>query len=134
MKGKILSEPGAATELDDEALEELVATAEQVVVILESVLEILQAAQASVPAPTLEDLAEIRQGKRLLTREAYLLGLFQLAVVAAENLVSDLRTVDPETLCSVHEVRLSGVQLNAIEEAIAERASREGHPSAGTPK
>lgn len=115
------SEPSCALASGDDDLPELVHTAEQVVRLFETGLEILQAAQATVPAPTLEEVAEIRKGERPLTREAYLLGLFQRAILGAENLASDLRTVDLETLRNVHELELSGVDLNAIEQAVAER-------------
>lgn len=116
-----MSEPAGALPGGDEGLPELVHTAEQVVRLFEAGLEILQAAQATVPAPTLEEVAQIREGRRPLTQEAYLLGLFQRAILGAENLASDLRTVDLETLRSVHELELSGVDLNALEQAVAER-------------
>jgi hypothetical protein len=100
---------------------EVVQTAEEVVRLLEEVLEKLQAAQTSIPAPTLQEIAEIRQGKQPLTEQAYLLGLFQRAILAAENVASDLRAIDLETLRNVHELNLSAVELNAIEQAVAER-------------
>lgn len=102
-------------------MSEVVQTAEEVIRLLEEALEKLQAAQRSIPAPTLQEIAEIRQGKRPLTERAYLLGVFQRAMLAAENAASDLRAVDLETLCNVHELKLSGVELNAIEQAVAER-------------
>jgi hypothetical protein len=106
---------------DSEDLPEIVHAAEEVARLFEAGLEILQAAQATIPAPSLEEVAKIREGKQPLTREAYLLGLFQRAILGAENLASDLRTLDLETLRNVHELELSGVELNAIEEAVAER-------------
>jgi hypothetical protein len=99
----------------------VVFTAQELVRSFDAAVEILQAAQATIPAPTLEEVAEIRQGKRPLTPEAYLLGLFHRSILAAENLASDLRAVDPETLRNVHELQLSGLELNAIEHAVAER-------------
>lgn len=113
---------GRLTVGDDEELPEIVRTAEEVVRLFEAGLEILQAAQSTIPAPSLEEVSEIRAGKRPLTREAYLLGLFQRAILGAENLASDLRSIDLETLRNVHELRLSGVELNAIEQAVAERS------------
>lgn len=104
-----------------EDLPELVHIAEAVVRLFETGLEILQAAQATIPAPSLEEVAEIREGKRPLTQDAYLLGLFQRAILGAENLASDLRTIDLETLGNVHELQLSGVDFNALEQAVAER-------------
>jgi len=107
---------------ESEDLPAVVHTAEQVVRMLDAALELLQAAQATIPAPTLEEVAEIRQGKRSLTQDSYLLGLFQRAILGAENLASDLRAIDLETLRNVHEVQLGIVELNAIEEAVAERS------------
>lgn len=107
---------------DSQDFSEVVRAAEEVVQMLEAALEILQAVQSTIPAPTLEEVAEIRQGKRPLTQEAYLLGNLQRAILGAENVVSDLRAIDPETLRNVHELSLSGVELNAIEQAVAERA------------
>ena len=114
-----MSEPGAG-----EGLPEIVHTAEQLVQMFEAAVEILQAAQTTLPAPTLEEVAEIRQGTRSLTQEAYLLGLFQRAIVGAENLASDLRGLDLETLRHAHEIGLSMLEINAIEEAVAERRKK----------
>lgn len=107
-----------------EDLLRIVGTAEQVAQMLEAALEILQAAQSAIPAPTLEEVAEIRQGKRPLTQEAFLIGSLQRIMLGAENMVSDLRAIDLETLRNVHELLLGDVELNAIEEAVAERAEK----------
>lgn len=107
---------------DDKLMPALVGMAAQAARMFESALELLQEAQASVPAPTLEEVAEMRLGQRPLTREAYLLGLFQRALVGAENLTSDLGAVDEETLRSVHEFELSALEFNAMEEAVVRRA------------
>lgn len=101
---------------------EIASAAAQVVQMLEAGLEILQAAQTCIPAPALEEIAAIRTGKRPLTQAAFLLGLLQRAIVNAENLVSDLRSVDMETLSNLQDLRLSMLELNAIEEAVAERS------------
>ena len=114
----------ASAGLSSEDLLRIVGTAEQVVQIFESALEILETAQSTIPAPALEEVAEIRQGKRPLTQEAYLIGSFQRVILGAENVVSDLRAIDLETLRNVHEVHLGDVELNAIEEAVAERAEK----------
>jgi hypothetical protein len=105
-------------------LRRIVGTAEQVAQMLEAALEILQTAQSTIPAPTLEEVAEIRQGKRPLTREAYAIGNLQRVILNAENAVSDLRAIDLETLRKVHKLSLSDVELNAIEQAVAERAQK----------
>lgn len=107
-----------------EDLLRVVGTAEQVAQMLEAALEILQAAQSAIPAPTLEEVAEIRLGKRPLTQEAFLIGSLQRIMLGAENMVSDLRAIDLETLRNVHELLLGDVELNAIEEAVAERAEK----------
>ena len=105
-----------------DAFTEIASAAAQVVQMLEAGLEILQAAQACVPVPAPEELAAIRTGEQPLTQAAFLLGLFQRAIVNAENLVSDLRSVDMETLSNLQDLRLSMLELNAIEEAVAERS------------
>ena len=108
--------------LSSEDLLRIVGTAEQVAQMLEAALEILQAAQSAIPAPTLEEVAEIRLGKRPLNQEAFLIGSLQRIMLGAENMVSDLRAIDLETLRNVHELLLGDVELNAIGEAVAERA------------
>jgi hypothetical protein len=110
--------------LSSEDLLRIVGTAEQVAQMLEAALEILQAAQSAIPAPTLEEVAEIRLGKRPLTQEAFLIGSLQRIMLGAENMVSDLRAIDLETLRNVHELLLGDVELNAIGEAVAERAQK----------
>ena len=111
-----------------EDLLRIVGTAEEVAQMLEAALEILQAAQSAIPAPTLEEVAEIRLGKRPLTQEAFLIGSLQRIMLGAENMVSDLRAIDLETLRNVHELLLGDVELNAIEEAVAERAQKGERP------
>jgi hypothetical protein len=84
-------------------------------------VETLQTAQRSIPAPTLEEVAVMRRGEKPLTPAAYLLGRFHSSLLAAENLASDFREIDLETLGNVHELELSEVELNAIEQAVKER-------------
>ncbi|HET9228224.1 MAG TPA: hypothetical protein VFR31_16220 [Thermoanaerobaculia bacterium] len=107
-----------------EDLLRIVGTAGQVAQMFEAALEILQTAQSTIPAPTLKEVAEIRQGKRLLTQEAFLLGSFQRVILAAENVASDLQAIDQETLRNVNELNLSDVDLNAIEQAVTERTQK----------
>jgi len=109
----------------------IVGTVEQAVQMFEAALEILQEAQLTIPAPTLEEVAEIRQGQRPLTQETYLLGNFQRAILAAENVASDLRAIDLETLRKVHKLSLSSVELNAVEQAVAERTQKGASTRAG---
>ena len=111
--------------MNRDELQKIVYTTGQVVQMFEAALGILEAAQASISAPALEEVAEILEGKRPLTPQAWLLAVFQRAIVDAENLASDLRAVDLETLRNVHEIRLSGVEISAIEEAIHERGKAE---------
>lgn len=86
--------------------------------------DLLQEVQSLVPAPTLDEIAEMRQRKRPLTREAFLLGLLQRVLVGAENLASDLQSVDEEILRDVHHIQLSALDFNAMEEAVTERMSK----------
>lgn len=102
-------------------LEKVVTLARGLVSLFETALEPLQKALEVIPAPTLEEVAEMRRGERPLTPEAYLLGLCHRSLLAAENLASDFRELDLETLSKVHEMELSEVELNEIERAVAER-------------
>lgn len=88
---------------------------------LESTTEILQEAEALLPVPSLEEIAAMRRREMPLTRDAFLLGLLQRVVVGAENLASDLRNVDEETLRNVHELDVTALEFNAMEEAVARR-------------
>jgi hypothetical protein len=116
---------------DSQDFSEVVRAAGEVAQMLEAALEILQTAQSTIPAPTLEQVAEIRLGRRPLTQEAYLIGNLQRAILGAENVVSDLRAIDLETLRNVHELGLSGLELNAIGQAVAERAQGGARARAG---
>jgi len=102
-------------------LSAVVCVAQEMVQSFDAAVEILQAAEATIAAPTPAEVEQIRQGERPLTPEAYLLGLFRRSILAAENLASDLRAIDLETLGKVHELELSGIEMNAIEQAVAER-------------
>jgi len=121
----------ASAGLSSEDLLRIVGTAEQVVQMFESALEILETAQSTIPAPTLEEVAEIRQGKRPMTQEAYLIGNLQRVILGAENVVSDLRVIDLKTLRSVNKLRLSGLELNALEQAVTERMQKGERPREG---
>ena len=120
--------------LSSEDLLRIVGTAEQVAQMLEAALEILQTAQSTIPAPTLAEVAQIRQGKRPLTQETFLLGSLQRVILAAENVTSDLQAIDLETLRNVHELSLGEVELNAVEQAVAERAQKGKRPREGEGK
>ena len=114
----------SSTSAGSEDLLRIVGTAEQMVQMFEAALEILQTAQSTIPAPSLDEVAEIRLGKRPLTQEAYLLGSFQRVILGAENVASDLQAIDLETLRNVHELNLGDVELNAIEQAVTERMQK----------
>jgi hypothetical protein len=105
-------------------LKRVVTLARGLVSLFETAVESLQTAQGVIPAPTLEELAEMRRGERPLTPEAYLLGLCHRSLLAAENLASDWREIDLKTLSHVHERKLSEIELNEIEQAVAERWSK----------
>ncbi len=104
-------------------LEKVVAVARAMVSLFETAVEPLQKALEVIPVPTLEEVAEMRRRERPLTPEAYLLGHLHRSLLAAENLASDCRELDLETLGKVHEMELSEVELNEIERAVAEQRS-----------
>ncbi|HYN22868.1 MAG TPA: hypothetical protein VE078_18045 [Thermoanaerobaculia bacterium] len=78
-----------------------------------------QRAQAMLPVPSREEVAEMRAGKRSLTREAYLIGFCQRTLVRLEDLIDDVRLgCDDSTIGKVHELQLSAAELNAIQSAV----------------
>ena len=109
---------------DSQDFSEVVRATKEVVQMLEAALEILQTAQSIIPAPTLGEVADMRLGKRPLTPEAYLIGNLQRVILGAENVVSDLRVIDLKTLRNVNKLNLSGVELNALEQAVTERLQK----------
>lgn len=92
---------------------------------LESATEILQEAEALLPAPSLEEIAAMRRKERPLTREAYLLGLLWRVAIGAENLASDLANIDEEVLRNVRDLDVTALEFNAMEEAVACRMAEE---------
>jgi len=116
---------------DSRDVSEVVRAAKEVVQRLEAALEILQTAQSIIPAPTLGEVADMRLGKRPLTREAYLIANLQRVILGAENVVSDLRVIDLKTLRNVNKLHLSGVELNALEQAVTERMQQGERPREG---
>jgi hypothetical protein len=85
---------------------------------LELEVEALQEAQAMVPAPDRLLVARMRQGALPLSRTAYLLGRLQRAIVAVENVASDLRADLEQGFGDVESVELVEADYNAIEEAV----------------
>ena len=81
-------------------------------------VEVLQAAQAMVPLPSRTQVLRMREGAMPLSRAAYLLGRLQRAIVAMENVASDLRT-DLEHGFDGETVELVEADYNAIEAAVA---------------
>jgi transcriptional regulator with XRE-family HTH domain len=68
---------------------------------LEEAGEVLQQLQELIPRPTVEEVAEMRSGKRPVTRSAYLIAQLQAYMCDLENVASDLRVdleyqFDPE--------------------------------------
>jgi hypothetical protein len=91
------------------------------IAVLDSAVAAFQEGQAQVPLPDPEDLARMQRGEIPLTREAYLIGVYQKALVATEDLALDLRlAIKRKTLKNIHEMRLSPVDFNFIQ-AGAER-------------
>ncbi len=109
--------------MDTNPIENLVEVAAQVAQMFEAALELLQEAQSSLPVPTLEQIAEMRRQRQPLTREAWLLGLTQRVLVGAENLASDLQAIDNQIPQDVPTFGLSGLEFNAMEEVVLNRAS-----------
>ena len=93
--------------------------------ILERVTQVLQDVQAALPAPGAKEVAALRTGGSLSVA-AYLNGLLQRVIMSVENAASDLRAgVDEENLSHLDKLRLSAVEINAIEAALSERMT--GH-------
>jgi hypothetical protein len=89
--------------------------------ILERATQILHDVQAALPAPSAKEVAALRRGGSISVA-AYLSGLLQRVIVNVENAASDLRAgMDEETLSVLDELRLSAVEINAIESALSER-------------
>jgi hypothetical protein len=102
----------------------VVTLARGLVSLFETAVEPLQKALEVIPAPTLEEVAEMRRRVRPLTPAVYLLGFFHRSLLAAENLASDFRELDLKTLGKVHKMELSEVEFNEIEQAVAERRKK----------
>lgn len=84
-------------------------------------VEVLQAAQSLIPLaswPSRQQVARMREGTLPMTREAYLLGRLQRAIVAMENVASDLRTDLEHAFGDVETVELVETDYNAIEAAV----------------
>jgi hypothetical protein len=118
-----LIEPEGSSELDTLVLPEVMRLVGKLVEMFEEALEVQQVAQSRIPAPSLEEVAEMRQGTRPLTREAYLIAVLQRCMVGTENQASDLR-IDEEVLRGVAEFQLTEVDFNALEEAVTARGQR----------
>lgn len=85
-------------------------------------VEVLQAAQSLVPPskrPTRTQVLRMREGALPLSRAAYLLGRLQRAIVAVENVASDLRTDLEHGFGGLDTVELVEADYNAIEAAVA---------------
>lgn len=89
--------------------------------VLERALQTLQEAQDALPLPEPADVALLRQGGSL-SITAHLIGLLQRVIINVENAASDLRAgIDVETLAVLDQMRLSRIEINAIESAMQER-------------
>lgn len=90
--------------------------------VLEGTVDALQQGQTRVPPPRMKEIAEMRSGKRPLSREAFLLGAYQRLLIEAENLISDLRSITHTTAWgAAHALE---VDFNAIEAAVSARHSK----------
>jgi hypothetical protein len=89
--------------------------------ILERVVLILHSVQSALSAPSQKEVAALRSGGSLSVA-AYLSGLLQRVLVNVENAASDLRAgADEEHLADLDGIRLSAVEISAIESALQER-------------
>jgi hypothetical protein len=83
--------------------------------VLERSAEVFQDGQNLVPLPTVEELAAMRRRERPLALEAYLIGLYQRAIIAAEDLASDLRlAIEEDILKGVKNLQLTEAEFNGI--------------------
>jgi hypothetical protein len=82
-------------------------------------VEVLQSAQALIPVPSVTQVARMRRGTLPLSRNAYLLGRLQRAIVTIENVASDLRTDLEHGFADPESVELVEADFNAIEAAVA---------------
>jgi hypothetical protein len=81
-------------------------------------VEVLQSAQALIPFPSLTQVARMRTGALPLSRYAYLLGRLQRAIVAIEDVASDLRADLEHGFEDFESVELVEADFNAIEAAV----------------
>lgn len=100
-------------------LEKLLEALEVVVRTLRRTLKVLRRIQASVPAPSPEEVRDIQEGKGPLTRETVLYVLLNGTSESIEYFVSALEGVDLEFLEKLHELSLGGVDFEAMNQAIA---------------
>ena len=105
-------------EFDAEILPKILEMLDRQLESLELEVEVLQAAQAMVPPPSRLQVARMRERALPMSRAAYLLGRLQRAIVAVENVASDLRTDLEHGFGDVEHVELVEADYNAIEEAI----------------
>lgn len=103
------------SDFEKRVLPELLRVVRRQVEVLDTMVEVFQDGQGLVPPPTEEELAAMRRGELPLTREAYLIGVFQRALIPAENLATDLRTaIGADTLRGVVSLQLTEAEFNAI--------------------
>jgi hypothetical protein len=88
---------------------------------LELEVEVLQAAQSLIPPsnrPSRTQVHRMRERTMPLSRAAYLLGRLQRAIVAVENVASDLRTDLEHGFGELEAIELVEADYNAIEAAV----------------
>ena len=105
-------------DFDTSTLPKIVEILERQLDSLESEVEVLQAAQELVPLPSRTQVLRMREGSLPLSRPAYLLGRLQRAIVAVENVASDLRTDLEHGFGDVEAIELVEADYNAIEAAV----------------
>ncbi|HEX3128130.1 MAG TPA: hypothetical protein VH394_12440 [Thermoanaerobaculia bacterium] len=108
------------TDFEEQTLPKILELLEKQADSLDLEVEALQAAQALVdPPPSPQQVARMRERELPVSRKAYLLGRLQRAIVAVENVASDLRMDLEHGFEDVESFDLIDADYNAIEEAIA---------------
>jgi hypothetical protein len=106
-------------DFDERTLPKILEMLDRQVESLDLEVEALQAAQALVPPPSPLQVARMRDRALPVSRTAYLLGRLQRAIVAVENVASDLRMDLEHGFRDVESFDLVDADYNAIEEAVA---------------
>jgi len=87
---------------------------------LNSSASILRTMQESIPMPSLEEVDGFLERKRPLTLEIFLPSILQVAILGVEEMVSYVRSIDPESVSKIPGLESSSARLDAIKQRLAE--------------